>query len=346
MKCPSCRFENPSDEARCFRCSAWLGDLANENLLPPRKKGAAPASFLYDMRIAFRKFCHGSRLDPALQIPGWISPMVPPAASLLLPGLGQILNHRYGKAILFFFSWLCLLIWHYWDCFHGFCTSGIAFAAYVQTIGNFFGYILIIHTWIVFDAYVDSVRDREKRRIGVGESTFASLLITMLLICALRALVSMTDGVITPVGIPNVGNLSAFSIARNDALLLDRSYFRRNSPAAGQIVENLNPHDFRTGGEVVRGMNPGVILALPGEDLTISEEGIYREARRVAPLPRGWENARLPESIKVPPQRYFVLPAVAPDEFPGPEAFCLDERGLGGKFVLVFQPSQRRRVLP
>jgi|GEM_PF-3023741 len=346
MRCPNCHFENIEGEERCFRCHGFLGQVPAENLMPPRRKEAPAASRLYNILSDFRKFSYRLRLNEAVEFGRPVFFLIPPLASLIIPGLGQVLNRRYGKALLFFSAYLVLLAWFYLGIFRGGYLPGLMLPLFFLCLGSSPYLLVMVHTWIAFDAYLDAVRSREHRRIGVWESVAVSLLISAFVVFFLTLPRRMAEERLTMYRMVNVPILAPFYVLDGDILILDQTYYDRRPVAFGQIVENCGLKGMQTGGEMVLGRIPGVVLGLPGDKIRFHGGGIFRASRRLARLPAPWRTAVADCEFTVPEERYFLLPANIYGDFPGTDNLCVGKKDLGGKYIFLFFPESHRRILP
>jgi hypothetical protein len=347
MKCPDCGFENIGGEERCFRCRAFLGQVGGEELAPPRRRKDPLPSMAYDFSVVLRKFYRRLRLDQTAENTARVFFLVPVTASFLIPGLGQVLNRRYLKAFFFFFSYLIVLAWHYFNIFRGGYLPGLMVPVFFICLGNSPYILVMLHTWIVFDAYIDAVRRREPRIIGIWESVAVSLVISLLVVSLLNLPRQSAESRLAVYRLMNVPNLAPFSILDGDVLIMALDYYDRHPVLPGQIVANCGVDLIRIGGETIAGQRiPGVILGLPGDIIRFRKNGVFLGSRRLSRIPPNWWAASGDCEFTVPPDRYFVLPANFFGDYPGAEKLCLARKELGGKYVFLFLPEARRQILP
>lgn len=109
-QCKSCGFYNTDEQERCLKCSAVLEHSPNGitlRSLPTRRKRIKIAPFAWANRFSYaikQYFTFELPQDVEWRYPwvaGWLG---------IIPGLGQIYNHQYRKAVWFFLGWVVLLI--------------------------------------------------------------------------------------------------------------------------------------------------------------------------------------------------------------------------------------------
>jgi hypothetical protein len=346
MRCPSCSFENPDDEERCFRCGAFLGQLAEGDLTPPRGKKNSPSRLWGELQRLNRIYRGRRGIDAFLEPTGKYSFMVPVLASAILPGMGQLINRKPIKALLFFISFVFILGWGYATFYNGYFPLKYTFPIFVHFMGSASYYPIIFYTWIVYDAYNDGIKAQERRSVGVVESFLVSLLISLLAILITLTLQNSFGTGYTMEHLLNVGSLRQFDLADGDELILDHDYYGNHEVKVGHFVPYSFNGIIRVGRDNIRGPLPSVVLALPGEYLRFTNRGIYSGKTRLAALPLEWERAfKAPVDFRVPDDKYYLLPA-----YIGPFSdhnICLCSKGsIGGKYIMIFQPARRRRLLP
>jgi hypothetical protein len=346
MRCPSCSFENPGDEERCFRCSAFLGQITGEELTPPRGKKGSSRRLWHELERRYRVFRSQRKIAEIMEPAEKYSVLLPLLLSAILPGLGQLYNRKPLKALLFFVSFLIIVGWGYSTFYNGNFPMKYTFSIFIHFMGSASYVPLIFYTWIVFDAYSDWIRTREKRSVGVAESFIVSLLITLVAVLFMVTLQFTVGTGLAMETLVQADNLRQFDLAGGDVLIIDHDYYRHHEVKVGHFTQIDNNAIIQTGREYVRGPFPSIVLGLPGETLRFTERGIYHGMTRLAALPADWQRAfREPMDFSVPKDKYYLLPAyTAPFSDHGP---CLWSRErLRGKYLMIFQPLRRRRLLP
>jgi hypothetical protein len=346
MRCPDCGFENRDGEERCFRCRAYLLQLEEGQVVPPRKSANIIAGWIYNIdnawrRIDYRWGLHRIRL-PRLY---W-HPVFPALASLIVPGSGQVLNGRPWKAVFFLGAYAMVLIISFYQWYGGLRITIPLFWAFMAHIVNLPYYVAVIHSWIVFDAYNDSVRILESRNVRVVESMVVSLTASILIILLFLSFRDMATQRIQLYRMVNVPNLEASGIREGDTLILDLRYYDQNPVLVGQVVENRGSRELRWGEERTYGMIPEVVAGLPGDRVTLENDGIYKKEKKVYPVPGGWGEFAGEREFSVPAENYLTVPGFCASNFPGFDRMLRTKRDLGGKYLMIIEPRERRIMLP
>jgi len=349
MRCPNCDFENPEEEERCFRCRACLRQLDPAELTPPRGHGGGPG-IMERIRIALRRYSFRNRV-PDTELNFRVRRfqfLFPVILSLLLPGLGQVCNRKYFKALLFFVAFVVIFFWAYLDAFGEAWLGESRLHIFLHLLGGYALLLNVVHTWIVFDAYQDSIRRYEQRRVTVLESAVFSAVIACVFWSLLFTLLGTASPNISLQHLVHAPNLKSFDLFAGDILVLDRAWYNSHGVKRSEVVPFTGGAIYAERGYMARGMNPSVIIGLPGDRIYISASGIYREGKKVADSPPQWVAPGPGGSteLQVPGGRYFLLPGWTGQNAGRVKECLVGREMLGGKFLMVRDPRHRRRALP
>lgn len=109
--CPVCSFRNPDKNIRCFKCQALLKP-DDQEFAKATKRARAESRWngMVAVRGALETALRKSVLRPLWRLPEDLPYRFPFTAGWLtvVPGLGQVYNHQYGKAAFYAVSWLVL----------------------------------------------------------------------------------------------------------------------------------------------------------------------------------------------------------------------------------------------
>ncbi|MHC9544519.1 MAG: hypothetical protein AB9903_33805 [Vulcanimicrobiota bacterium] len=346
MRCPNCDFENPDSDERCFRCKAFLGELKADDVMPPRKDKDRVPPFFYEARRRLRAYFYQKKVADIIYPVFNYYFFLPPAASLFLPGLGQLINRKYVKSLFFFLAYMALFFWLFQDYLRTVYLNTTALMVFAAYIGIATLYLYVIHVWIIYDAYVDAVRIQFKRSVNVLESLIVSTLISFLLYFFLSFLrVTIGEG-LAPYTFVNIPNFSSINIRNGDTVVLQEEYYRSRPVLHDQIVDCHMNIRFTLGRDYVGRNNPVLMVGLPGDLMTIKDNHICRNGTPVVEVPGEWRNASIKEELRVPADCCWVMPALTGGPFPGFKALLVEKKALRGKYVMILNPPERRRMLP
>jgi phosphonate transport system permease protein len=115
--------------------------------------------------------------------PGFVPPIVAALASLILPGLGQILDRAYRRGLLLFFSFASIVgltVWRFVRAaprdtgFWPIVTKGFHLDKFLIVLTVLVG---ILYIWIIVDAYITGTRATKGQRVGGTATMFMVLIV-------------------------------------------------------------------------------------------------------------------------------------------------------------------------
>jgi len=349
--CPSCGFHNTNERARCLKCSALLEHdwgVAQKRvrlrLIPFHRLSSAVANRYHAVR---RYFTFPLPPECPYRHP-WMAGFV-----ALLPGLGQIYNRQYRKAVWFFLVFVAA-IW-----------------LAVITVLNPFSYVFIgaLIGWLLFsfnDAMVTATRiDGQEWTYGYTLASFSALFFYLGVLLSLSQffLVAMFAGlvlyclysvfwaegeinrakilttaivafgililacVLARSGNPVVHrwvfwdqNVVAPTLQKGDYLYVDCLTYWFRKPRLGEVVY-YNPRAYK----ISSGLDEYIVhishamervVALPGDHLVRDGDKFYRNGQPVPPqfLPLNTKDLPGRFQLDVPPGHYLVFISYGPEE--------------------------------
>jgi len=323
MQCPRCHFENE----------------AAVNVQPPRM-----AKWKKPFRLTVRRFRRLKKSNRSVRADrrntAWDK--VPPGAVpgllfSIIPGLAHLLAGRFNSVRRYCLVWLILL------------------AGAVFLFGSAWGFAMLglaigVHAWVAFNYSLNKDGTELSDKIAW---LFAILIALALLYWGIRRTV-FSDFVW---GYTNL-TIPSEKIETGDCLLARRRPAESNGIKRGSLVlvplrTERNVRGFRQSEREIGRMIVQVV-ALPGRQVTITQDGFDVDGERLDPnaypVPQWLRRTRNPVTITVPDDCYFVsseyeLRGAAPADMLIRDACIIGARDIRAVAIMVWFPVNRRRFL-
>jgi signal peptidase I len=312
--CQNCGFLNEEGEAQCFKCSAILAESPQARRLDlPLPRGTEPLWWR-----AYRRIRRIGQLIGRFLVPREpereVSKRLPLLAAALafLPGLGQLYNHHYKKAIRLFLLFILLI--------------AVNLMAITRWYSDFL--LLLLGLVVVFsttDAFASAMVIN-----GSIWTAFKSLIFSCFVLFMLGFCFALMQWAIFPgIQLAFVSqDVLAPTFRKGDRVVVDRLTYRLRQPRRGEIVF-YKPRKFTL--KYVYSDIAGVaedlyvvhsknnlerIVGLPGETIELKDRIVYVNAEPSPPQysPLVTEQLAFGFKIEIPQDSYCIIYSVAPIE--------------------------------
>jgi signal peptidase I len=222
QKCQNCGFHNEESERRCFQCGAILAESpAGKHFELPPPRSSEPLWW----RL-YRRLRRAMTLLGRFLVPREPERELPRRRALLalllglLPGLGQLYNHQYRKALRFFLLFLALVILN------------------IVVLTKFYSNLLLL---VLGATVVFSATDATASASVINGSLWTplkSLMIASYILFMLGLFFSLMQLAIAP-GVQLVyvsQDVLVPALRKGDRVVVDRLAYRFREPRRGEIV--------------------------------------------------------------------------------------------------------------
>jgi len=175
--------------------------------------------------------------------------------SFIVPGLGQLYNGQFRKAVLLYLlTWLLMLIFSFSNLPFSFIGAAIFFCGFI-------GFIL----YVLFDAFFQA--RSLKMILARGYNKWYCYLFIFLINNVF--LIPLHMSYIYPIKAYSIPSTSmAPGILQGDHIIVDKKYYNREKPKRGDIVVFQNPRD--TSKKLLKR-----IIGLPGDKIEINGRNVF-----------------------------------------------------------------------
>lgn len=340
MQCPRCHFENTPGQSRCFKCGSVLdAKEAAVNVHPPRM-----AKWKKPFRAVMPRLRRQKRVPQETGTPEDDSPRdklspgtVTGLILSIIPGLAHLVAGRFSRVRWYCLAWLILL------------------AGAIFLLGSAWGFAMLglaigIHAWVAFTYTLNKDCIYPSNKVAW---LLALLVVLGLLYWGIRRTV-FYDFLWAYTGL----TIPYQNVESGDCLLARRSSSDEESIKRGSLVLIPLATAGNVRGRSERGREIGrmivQVIALPGEEIDITEESFFVDGERLDPneypVPQWLRRTRKPITIEIPQGRYFVTSEYNVAGGAQVDAFIRDAcivriRDIEARAIMVWFPVNRRGFL-